>query len=882
MKQLTSREIRQMYLDFFASKKHEIIPSASLIPINDPTLLWINAGVAPLKKYFDGSEVPSNPRLANAQKCIRTNDIENVGVTARHHTLFEMLGNWSIGEYFKKETIAWAWEFLTSPEWLGFDPELLYATYYPEDTETPEIWKQQPNFIASHLVEVEDNFWDIGAGPCGPDTEIFYDRGPEFLDIPEDDPENYPGGENERYLEIWNLVFSEFNHMPDDTYQPLPHKNVDTGMGLERVVSVIQKTPTNFETDLFMPIIRQIESIAEGKKYGQTKQVDTSFKLIADHVRAVTFAIGDGALPSNEGRGYILRRLIRRSVMHGQKLGIQTTFLSQLVPTIGSIMGEFYSEVVDKADFIQKVILAEEEKFHETINGGMELLKGLVEDLAKKQATIIPGREAFKLYDTFGFPLELTEEYGLDHGLTVDKKAFNEAMTEQRNRARSARQKEESMNVQSEVYTSITEESQFIGYQSTKAEALVTVLIEEDERKETLEAGQKGFVFFDQTPFYAEMGGQVADTGVLLSDKGEEVAIVDNVKKAPNGQAMHSVQVKKSFKVGDQLTLVVNSARRQKIVKNHSATHLLHQALKDVLGTHANQAGSLVTPEYLRFDFSHFGQVTTEELAQMERLVNEKIWQALEVTTIETTIDVAKQMGAMALFGEKYGNVVRVVSIGNWSIELCGGIHVNNTQEIGLFKIISESGIGAGIRRIEAVTNQEAFELLASREAELKQIAHLVKVPQLSQTTERVEQLLTELKEAQHELNQLKAKLMKVETADLFNTVKEVNGISFVTIDLPNKDMDQLRQLADTWRQKAASDIFIAATSLEGKANLLVAVQKEMVAKGIKAGEIVKAIAPKIGGGGGGRPDMAQAGGKNPAGIPDAFQALEVWLNEKV
>ncbi len=880
MKQLTSSQIRQMYLDFFESKKHDIIPSASLIPVNDPTLLWINAGVAPLKKYFDGSEVPNTPRLANAQKCIRTNDIENVGVTARHHTLFEMLGNWSIGEYFKEEAIAWAWEFLTSEEWLAFDPELLYATYYPEDTDTPSIWKKQPRFIESHLVPIEDNFWDIGAGPCGPDTEIFYDRGEEYLDIPEDDPENFPGGENERYLEIWNLVFSEFNHMPDNTYQPLPHKNVDTGMGLERVTSVMQNTPTNFETDLFMPIIQTIENLS-GKKYGVSKETDVSFKLIADHIRAVTFAIGDGALPSNEGRGYILRRLLRRSVMHGQKLGVKEAFLAKLVPVIGNIMGEFYPEVVKNAAFIEKVISAEEAKFHETINGGLELLKEMMAEMDQKGETVVSGHQAFKLYDTFGFPLELTEEYASEHGFSIDKEEFDMAMKEQRDRARAARHQAESMNVQSEVYTSITVDSEFVGYTMDTAKGILNAVVCDNQATDSLQEGDVANVFFTQTPFYAEMGGQVADTGVITTLDGHVVAEVIDVKKAPNGQPMHSVNVIGDMTIGTEYVLVVDVKRRAKVTKNHTATHLLHQALKDVLGTHANQAGSLVAPDYLRFDFSHFGQVTPEELQRMEQIVNEKIWEALEVVTIETTIDKAKEMGAMALFGEKYGENVRVVNAGGWSIELCGGIHVANTSEIGLFKIVSESGIGAGVRRIEAVTSKEAYELLASHEALLKETAGIVKSVQLDTVPERATNLQSEIKDLQHEVAALKAKLMKSETAEVFNNVVTVNGTTLITVDLPNKGMDELRQLADTWKVKKASDILVVATAQGEKANLLVAVDKETVEKGIKAGELIKAIAPKIGGGGGGRPDMAQAGGKKPEGIKEALQEVSNWLENR-
>ncbi len=878
MKKLSSSEIRQMYLDFFQEKGHKVHPSASLIPVNDPTLLWINSGVATLKKYFDGTETPEVPRITNAQKSIRTNDIENVGHTARHHTLFEMMGNFSIGDYFKEEVIPWAWEFLTSEKWLALDPNRLYVTYYPKDPETKQLWMEKVGLPEDHIIPVEDNFWDIGAGPCGPDTEIFYDRGEKYQILAEDDPENYPGGENERYLEIWNLVFSQFNHMPDGTYPPLPHKNVDTGMGLERVVSVIQDTPTNFETDLFMPIIQQLEQLSDGKKYNASKDLDVSFKVIADHIRAVSFAIGDGALPSNEGRGYIIRRLIRRSVMHGQRLGIQGSFLTKLVPTVASIMHSYYPEVTENLEFIQKVIANEENRFQETIHDGLAILETVFAEMKEQNQTVLSGENAFKLYDTYGFPYELTLEYASDNGYEVDEEGFQAEMKAQKERARAARNTETSMNVQSAVLRDITVESTFVGYDRTTDNGVLKAIVFEDELVESASEDTRVQVVFNQTPFYAEMGGQLSDHGVIKDESGQVVATVVQVKKAPNGQPLHTIDVVAPMQLNSTYVLEVDQQERAKLIKNHTATHLLHQALKEVLGTHANQAGSLVAPGYLRFDFSHFGQVTAEELAEMERIVNEKIWAALDVVTVETTLEEAKKLGAMALFGEKYGNKVRMVNIANWSIELCGGVHVSNTQEIGLFKIISESGIGAGVRRIEAVTSQEAFELLAKHELLLKQIASDVKAVQLDSTPERVSHLQQELKEAQHEISALKAKLMKSEVADLFESVSTAGNYSFITVHLPNKDMNELRQLADTWRQKAASDVFVVATNEGEKANLLAAVSKDANEKGIKAGDIIKAIASHIQGGGGGRPDMAQAGGKNPAGIPAALNAVEEFL----
>lgn len=877
MKELTSSQVRQMYLDFFKSKGHSVEPSASLVPVNDPTLLWINSGVATLKKYFDGSVVPENPRITNAQKSIRTNDIENVGKTARHHTMFEMLGNFSIGDYFKNEAIHWAWEFLTGAEWLAFDPEKLYVTVYPKDTEAKRIWRDEVGLSENHIIDVEDNFWDIGAGPSGPDTEIFYDRGEEFLDIPEDDPENYPGGENERYLEIWNLVFSEFNHTPEDTYEPLPHKNIDTGMGLERVVSIIQDAPTNFETDLFMPIIHAVEALGTNVKYGDAPQTDVSFKVIADHIRALSFAIGDGALPSNEGRGYVLRRLLRRAVMHGKKLGINEAFLYKLVPVVGEIMVSYYPEVLQQKDFIEKVVRTEEERFHETINEGLSMLNEVIKEVKDAKGDTLDGKIIFKLYDTFGFPVELTEEVAEDEGLKVDHAGFETEMEAQRERARSARSKETSMGVQSALLTDIKVESKFVGYTELTHDSELFVIIQGDALVNEATAGTAELIFAE-TPFYAEMGGQIADRGYVKNTAGEVVANVVDVKKAPNGQFLHKVEVLAPLAEGQIYQLQVDERMRTRILKNHTATHLLHRALKDVLGEHANQAGSLVAPGHLRFDFTHFGQVTSEELARMEAIVNEKIWEAIPVVTIETDIDTAKNMGAMALFGEKYGKEVRVVNIGDYSIELCGGTHVANTEDIGIFKIVSESGIGAGVRRIEAVTSKEAYQLLQEEERQLKEIATLVKSPQLKEVVTKTEQLQQQLRDLQKENEQLAGKLANQQAGDIFKDVKDINGVRYIAAQVNVKDMNQLRQLADQWKQKELSDVLVLATAQDEKVSLLAAMTKDMNGKGLKAGDLIKAIAPKVGGGGGGRPDMAQAGGKNPAGIADALAEVENWL----
>ena len=875
MKHLSSAEVRQMFLDFFQSKGHSIEPSASLVPVNDP--LWINSGVATLKKYFDGTVVPENPRITNAQKSIRTNDIENVGKTARHHTMFEMLGNFSIGDYFKNEAIHWAWEFLTSPEWMAFDPEKLYVTVYPKDTEAKRIWREEIGLTPEHIVEIEDNFWDIGAGPCGPDSEIFYDRGPEFNDVAEDDPENYPGGENERYLEIWNLVFSEFNHQADGTYEPLPHKNIDTGMGLERMVSIIQNAPTNFETDLFMPIIEAVQELSGNFAYGESKATDISFKVIADHIRALSFAIGDGALPSNEGRGYVLRRLLRRAVMHGKKLGIDSAFLYKLVPIVGKIMESYYPEVLAQQAFIEKVIRNEEERFHETINEGLEILNQVIAKVKADGQETLAGADIFKLYDTYGFPVELTEEVAQDEGLKVDHAGFEKEMDAQRARARSARSTELSMGVQSALLTDIKVESRFVGYESLEVNSELLVIIQEEQLLDTVTTGEAKLIF-KETPFYAEMGGQVADTGTVVDQSGVIVAEITDVKKAPNGQFLHTAKVTGNLTEGASYFLQVDQHRRNKIIKNHTATHLLHKALKEVLGSHANQAGSLVAPGHLRFDFSHFGQVTADELSQMEQIVNQKIWEALPVVTIETDIDTAKGMGAMALFGEKYGHDVRVVNVADWSIELCGGTHVANTEDIGIFKIVSESGIGAGVRRIEAVTSQEAYALLHEGEAQLKAIAGIVKSAQIKDVVSKTEQLQQQLRDLQKENQALASKLANQQAGDVFKDVKEVNGIRFIAAKVTVKDMNQLRQLADQWKQKELSDVLVLATANDGKVNLLAAMTPQANEKGLKAGDLIKHIAPKVGGGGGGRPDMAQAGGKQPEGIDAALTEVANWL----
>ncbi|GLY10053.1 alanine--tRNA ligase [Pseudobacillus badius] len=874
MKTLTGAQIRQMFLEFFQEKNHRVEPSAPLVPHDDPSLLWINSGVATLKKYFDGRVIPENPRIVNAQKSIRTNDIENVGKTARHHTFFEMLGNFSIGEYFKKEAIHWAWEFLTDKKWMALDPEKLSVTIHPEDDEAFKIWHEEMGVPEERIIRLEGNFWDIGEGPSGPNTEIFYDRG-ESYGNDENDPELYPGGENERYLEIWNLVFSQFNHNPDGTYTPLPKKNIDTGMGLERMASVMQEVPTNFDTDLFMPIIEATEAIS-GEKYRETVEKDVAFKVIADHIRTVAFAVGDGALPSNEGRGYVLRRLLRRAVRYAKQINIHRPFMFELVPVVGEIMNDFYPEVKNKQEFIQRVIKNEEERFHETLHEGLTILSAVIQSAKNNGSNTIAGADVFRLYDTYGFPVELTEEYAEEEGMEIDHEGFEQEMENQRERARAARQDVGSMQVQGGVLGEIKVKSEFTGYDELTAEATVEVIIANGEIVDSAQAGEAVQFILSRTPFYAESGGQTADKGVIEAE-GVRAAVQD-VQKAPNGQNIqHAIIESGVLTTGQTVTARVDAASRNKIIKNHTATHLLHQALKDTLGTHVNQAGSLVEPDRLRFDFSHFGQVTPEELEQIEEIVNEKIWNSLAVGIAHKSIDEAKKMGAMALFGEKYGDVVRVVSVGDYSLELCGGCHVPNTSVIGLFKIVSESGIGAGTRRIEAVTGEAAYKFLNSQTALLKEAANKLKANP-KDILAKVESLQAEIKELQRENESLSQKLSNIEAGSLLDRVQEANEVKFLAARVQATDMNNLRSMTDELKQKLSSGIIVLAASTGDKVNIVAAVTKDLVEKGYHAGKLVKEVATRCGGGGGGRPDMAQAGGKDPEKIEEALNFVEDWI----
>lgn len=820
-----------------------------------------------LKNIFDGSVIPENPRITNAQKAIRTNDIENVGKTARHHTMFEMLGNFSIGDYFRKEAIEWGFELLTSSEWFEFPVEKLYMTYYPADMDSYNRWIEV-GVSPDHLIPIEDNFWEIGAGPSGPDTEIFFDRGEAF------DPENIglkllaEDIENDRYIEIWNIVLSQFNanpSVPRSEYEELPHKNIDTGMGLERMVAVIQGAHTNFETDLFMPIIRQIEQLS-GKTYDPYGD-SMSFKVIADHIRSLSFAIGDGALPGNEGRGYVLRRLLRRAVMHGRKLGINDTFLYKLVKVVGDIMQSYYPEVLEKREFIEKIVMREEETFARTIDAGSKLFDEVITKLKAENQATLDGADIFKLYDTYGFPVELTEELAEDAGFKIDHAGFEAAMKAQQERARAAVVKGGSMNKQSEVLTALSVTSEF-SYTAQKLSSPLTAIVQDDKRVKTAKGLAQ--VVFAETPFYAEMGGQVADHGVIMDQAGVVVATVTDVQKAPNGQPLHTVEIVTELFENETYTLAIDLKRRNSVIKNHTATHLLHAALHTILGNHATQAGSLNEVDFLRFDFTHFSAVTADELTEIERQVNEEIWNAIDVLTVETDVATAKEMGALALFGEKYGKTVRVVTIGDYSVELCGGTHVGNTSEIGLFKIIKEEGIGSGTRRIIALTGQKAFEAFKDQEAILKEIQGLVKSPQASQTVAKVENLQADLKEAQKNLESLSAKMASAQSDELFQNVETANGITYIAAKVAAKDAGALRSLADIWKQKNSSDVLVLVAQIGEKANLLVASQNG----DIKAGNLVKALAPFIDGRGGGKPDMAMAGGTNPAGIAELLEQV--------
>lgn len=871
MKELTSSQIRQIWLDFWKSKEHLILPPANLIPQNDRSLLWINSGVATLKPFFDGTQKPPSKRLANSQKSIRTNDIENVGQTARHHTLFEMLGNFSIGDYFKAEIIPWAWELLTDQKWFGIDPDLLYVTFYPDDLQTKQIWLDQIGLPADHLIEEPGNFWDIGSGPSGPDTEIFFDRGKDFQDLADDNPEMYPGGENQRYLEIWNIVFSQFNHLDGlsdpKEYPELPQKNIDTGAGLERLASVFQKTKTNFETDLFMPIIVETEKLS-GKQYGKNSEDDVSFKVIADHIRAVVFAIGDGAVPSNEGRGYVIRRLLRRVVLHGRNLGIESDFLSPLVPIVGQIMGDYYPELIEQQEKTISVIEKEEKRFSETLSDGLILIDQLIEK--SKDSGLIKGQDVFKLYDTYGFPPELTSEKAGAAGLKIDMAGFEKEMQAQKDRARAARSDQKSMNAQSETLINLKTDSDYLGWTDTEIDqAQIVAIIKDDQLVDAVDIkDQEALLVFDKTPFYAEMGGQVADTGnILVAD--QVVANVLNVQRAPNGQNLHLVEILSDLKVNQKVDLKVDLKTHRLTSQNHTATHLLDQALRNIVGGDTHQAGSLVTPEYLRFDFTHDGPLSDQQLKQVEDMVNQEIEKNLPISWLETDISTAEKMGAVAVFGEKYGDIVRVVSIGDFNKEFDGGTHADNSGELQAFKILSESGTGAGVRRIEAVTGPAALNLYRQREQQLVEIAKKLNAQKPEDALAKVESLKEESRQYKNMYNDLLSQMAA--TFLTMTKISMINDHSLISAPFANGDFNGMKIVANLFKEQNNADILVLYGNLNNKVSVLIA---SNIPEVVKANDLVKAVAPVIDGKGGGKPDLAQIVGNNPNGIKNLLSAL--------
>ena len=855
MKKRTGNQIRQLFLDFFESKGHKIEPSQSLIPIEDPTLLWINSGVATLKKYFDGSIIPENPKLVNAQKSIRTNDIENVGKTSRHHTFFEMLGNFSIGDYFKKEAIDYAWEFLTDEKWIGFDKDKLFVSVHDEDEEAYNYWVDKIKIDPSHMLKTSDNFWEIGEGPCGPNSEIFYDRGEGF------DPDGigldlfYKELENDRYVEIWNLVFSQYNSkegVDRKDYQELPKRNIDTGMGLERLISIIQNGETNFDTDFFLPLINRIEELASVTY--QENQL--AFRVIADHIRTVTFALADGALFDNAGRGYVLRRILRRAVRYSKQIGIDGSILYTLVPIVSDIMKEFYNYLPEKVQYVSDLVRREEEAFHKTLAHGEKLLNSLIE---KNINGIIAGEDVFKLYDTHGFPFELTLEIAEESNLKVDESGFKKALAAQQKRSQSSRDDLESMASQKPDLMAFIEESIF-DYSLDKKSAKVIGLFKDGKKVEILK--EAGEIILDQTTFYAEMGGQAADSGEMFNDTTK--LTVNNVLKAPNGQHLHFIKINQGFlKIGDVLELELNLKKRLDIMANHSATHLLQRALKDVVGEHLAQAGSYVDENRLRFDFTHFEKVTKQQLDEVERIVNQQIFNGIDTNIDYMSIEEAREKGALALFSEKYGNEVRVVDIGGYSIELCGGCHVTNTSAIGLIKIVSEESVGSGVRRIEAVSGQVAYQMLKSNEVVLEEVATIIQSVNVNSVLEKATGTIQELNELKKVNKQLVEKINTLKAKESLNSIEVINNIQLLITESKNQEQPACKQLVFNYRDQLKSGIVILINQNEDNLSYYVTITKDVVEQGVLAGQIVKAINEVCQGRGGGKADFAQGGSKD-------------------
>ena len=868
MKKYGLNELRKMYLDFFESKGHLKLGSFSLVPNNDKSLLLINSGMAPLKPYFTGQEVPPRKRVTTCQKCIRTGDIENVGKTARHGTFFEMLGNFSFGDYFKNEAIAWSWEFLTGV--VGLDKDRLYPSIYLDDEEAFEIWNQKIGIPADRIFRFgkEDNFWEHGAGPCGPCSEIYYDRGEKYGCGKEGCT---VGCECDRYIEVWNNVFTQFESDGKGNYAELVQKNIDTGMGLERLATVVQDVDSIFDVDTIKALRDKVCELAK-VTYHEDSKKDVSIRLITDHIRSVTFMISDGILPSNEGRGYVLRRLLRRAARHGRLLGIDGLFLSKLSETVIEVSKDGYPELDEKKDTIFKVVTTEEENFNIKIDQGLNILKKLEEELKVAGKDVLSGDDAFKLYDTYGFPLDLTIEIMEESGVQVDVEGFNKAMEVQRVTARTARKETNYMGADANVYQEIDPSvtTEFVGYEKHIHDSKITVLTTQDAIVDTLCEGEQGTIFVEETPFYATSGGQEADTGIISCATGT-FKVQDTIKLLGGKFGHVGVVTSGEFKVGSTVTLTIDEERRALTGRNHSATHLLQKALKMVLGNHVEQSGSSVNKDRLRFDFTHFNAMTKEEIAKVETLVNQQISSGIAVCTDIMSIEDAKKTGAMALFGEKYGDSVRVVSMGDFSKELCGGTHVKNTNEISTFKIISEAGVAANVRRIEALTSDGAFDYYKNLEAELFQAAKTAKTePQ--NLTAKIQSMLDEIKMLTAENNKLKDKVAKDSMGDVMSNVVEVKGVKVLPVSLKDVDMNSLRNLGDQLKEKLGSGVVVLASEMEGKVNLIAMVTEDVMEQGAHAGNLIKEIASLVGGGGGGRPNMAQAGGKNPAGIKDALE----------
>ena len=876
-------ELRRMFLEFFESKEHLAMKSFSLVPHNDNSLLLINSGMAPLKPYFTGQEIPPRRRVTTCQKCIRTGDIENIGKTARHGTFFEMLGNFSFGDYFKTEAIHWAWEFLT--ERVGIPADRLYPSVYLDDDDAFRIWNEEIGIPKERIYRFgkEDNFWEHGAGPCGPCSEIYYDRGEKYGTGPED----VMGGEGDRFMEVWNVVFSQFNNDGHGNYTDLIQKNIDTGMGLERLAVVCQDVASLFDVDTNRALMDEVGALAHCK-YEEDDKKDVSLRIIADHVKSCTFMASDGIMPSNEGRGYVFRRLLRRAARHGRILGIEGRFMTKLAQVVIDLSKDGYPELEEKKDMILRVIDQEEERFANTIDKGLEILADLEKDMEAKGTKVLAGEDAFKLYDTYGFPIDLTKEILDDKGLTVDEEGFHKAMQVQRETARSARKTTNYMgrdDIYQKLDASLT--STFVGYDKLEAESKVTALVRlasdeegEDEIADAVTDGEKACVITSETPFYGTMGGQVGDRGVIESANGK-FGVEDTIH-LQGGKIGHiGHMVSGMFQTGEAVTLKVDEENRALIGRNHSATHLLHKALRTVLGTHVEQAGSLVTRDRLRFDFTHFSAMTQEEIKEVEAIVNKEIRAALPVVTDVMGLEDAKKTGAMALFGEKYGDKVRVVRMGDFSTELCGGTHVKNTSEISSFKILSEAGVAAGVRRIEALTSDGLIRHYENVEEELHAAATAAKSTPADLKT-KIESMMEEIKALHSENEKLKSKLAKEAMGDVMDQVQEVKGVKVLTVRADGVDMNGLRNLGDQLKEKLGEGVVVIASVLDGKVNLMAAVTDEAQKKGAHAGNLIKAIAGLVGGGGGGRPNMAQAGGKNPEGVADALAKVAEVVSEQV